>query len=268
MQLKIAALQMLSTRNVAENLDKATQMIAEAAGNGAQVIVLPEFFAKITTSDDPYRTSHAEDFGNGVIQSCLKGIAALHGIYIIAGSVLLNSSTANKFYNSCLVISPDSSILAHYDKVHLFKFDDGLQRYDESEILLAGDSVVSCDILGFKFGLAICYDLRFPELFRALGVVDVIVLPSAFTYQTGLAHWELLIRARAVENQCYFLGVNQGGMHETGRKTYGHSMLVDPWGEVVASVFEGEKIIYATIDSDKIREVRSKLPALEHRRIR
>jgi predicted amidohydrolase len=267
MQLKIAALQMISTRNVAENLDKATQMIAEAACNGAQVVVLPEFFAKITTSDDPYRTNHAEDFGNGVIQSYLKDIAVLHGVYIIAGSMLLNSSTANKFYNSCLVISPDGAIIAHYDKVHLFKFDDGLQRYDESEILLAGNKIVSCDILGFKFCLAICYDLRFPELFRALGVVDIIVLPSAFTYQTGLAHWELLIRARAVENQCYFLGVNQGGVHETGRRTYGHSMLVDPWGEMIVSALEGEKIIYATINSDKIREIRSKLPALEHRRI-
>jgi nitrilase len=166
-----------------------------------------------------------------------------------------------------LLISPDGATLAHYNKVHLFKFDDGLQRYDESEILLAGDKIVSCDILGFKFGLAICYDLRFPELFRAMDVVDIIVLPSAFTYQTGLAHWELLIRARAVENQCYFLGVNQGGVHETGRRTYGHSMLVDPWGEVLVSALEGEKIIYATINSDKISKVRSKLPALEHRRI-
>ncbi len=267
MQLKIAALQMISTRNVVENLSKVTQMVAEAVENGAQVIVLPEFFAKITTGDDPHRTNHAEDFGDGVIQSYLKNIAVLHGIYIIAGSILLNSATANKFYNSCLVISSDGAIIANYDKVHLFKFDDGFQHYDESEILLAGDKIVSCDILGFKFGLAICYDLRFPELFRALGVVDIIVLPSAFTYQTGLAHWELLIRARAVENQCYFLGVNQGGVHETGRRTYGHSMLVDSWGEVVISAAEGEKIIYATIDSGRIKNIRTKLPALEHRRI-
>jgi len=267
MELKIAALQMVSTRDVAENLDKATQMIAEAASNGTQVVVLPEFFAKITTSEDPYRTSHSEMLNNGSIQAHLKAMAMLYSVYIIAGSILLDSQIQNKFYNSCLLISPDGATLAHYDKVHLFKFDDGLQRYDESEILLAGDKIVSCDILGFKFGLAICYDLRFPELFRALGVVDIIVLPSAFTYQTGLAHWELLIRARAVENQCYFLGVNQGGVHETGRRTYGHSMLVDPWGEVLVSALEGEKIIYATINSDKISKVRSKLPALEHRRI-
>ena len=243
------------------------EMIAEAASNGTQVVVLPEFFAKITTSEDPYRTSHSEMLNNGSIQAHLKAIAMLYSVYIIAGSILLDSQIQNKFYNSCLLISPDGATLAHYNKVHLFKFDDGLQRYDESEILLAGDKIVSCDILGFKFGLAICYDLRFPELFRALGVVDIIVLPSAFTYQTGLAHWELLIRARAVENQCYFLGVNQGGVHETGRRTYGHSMLVDPWGEVLVSALEGEKIIYATINSDKISEVRSKLPALEHRRI-
>lgn len=267
MKLRIAALQMISTRNVAENLGKATQMIAEAANNGAQVVVLPEFFAKISSSDDLSRTDHAEIFGDGAIQSCLKNLAVSHKVYIIAGSILLNSLISNRFYNSCLVISPHGEILAHYDKVHLFKFNDGFQYYDESEILIAGDKVVSCDILGFKFGLAICYDLRFPELFRALGVVDIIVLPSAFTYQTGLAHWELLIRARAVENQCYFLGVNQGGEHETGRKTYGHSMLVDPWGEVVISAAEGEKIIYATIDSDRIKDIRTKLPALEHRRI-
>jgi nitrilase len=204
---------------------------------------------------------------NGSIQAHLKAMAMLYSVYIIAGSILLDSHIQNKFYNSCLLISPDGATLAHYNKVHLFKFDDGLQRYDESEILLAGDKIVSCDILGFKFGLAICYDLRFPELFRAMDVVDIIVLPSAFTYQTGLAHWELLIRARAVENQCYFLGVNQGGVHETGRRTYGHSMLVDPWGEVLVSALEGEKIIYATINSDKISKVRSKLPALEHRRI-
>jgi predicted amidohydrolase len=267
MELKIAALQMVSTRDVAENLDKATQMIAEAASNGTQVVVLPEFFAKITTSEDPYRTSHSEMLNNGSIQAHLKAMAMLYSVYIIAGSILLDSHIQNKFYNSCLLISPDGATLAHYNKVHLFKFDDGLQRYDESEILLAGDKIVSCDILGFKFGLAICYDLRFPELFRAMDVVDIIVLPSAFTYQTGLAHWELLIRARAVENQCYFLGVNQGGVHETGRRTYGHSMLVDPWGEVLVSALEGEKIIYATINSDKISKVRSKLPALEHRRI-
>lgn len=267
MQLKIAALQMISTCSVTENLNKASQMIAEAASNGAQVIVLPEFFSKITTSEDLHRTDHAEILENGTIQSSLKDLAVLHGIYIIAGSILLSSSITNKFYNSCLVISPEGLTLAHYDKIHLFKFNDGSQDYDESEILLAGDQVVSCDILGFKFGLAICYDLRFPELFRALGTVDVIVLPSAFTYQTGVAHWELLIRARAVENQCYFLGVNQGGMHETGRRTFGHSMLADPWGEVLVSALEGEKIIYAIINSDKIREVRSKLPALEHRRI-
>lgn len=267
MQLKIAALQMISTRDVAKNLDKATQMIAEAAKNGAQVVVLPEFFTKITTSDDPHRTSHSETLNNGSIQAHLKEAAILHGVYIIAGSILLGSHIQNKFYNSCLVISPDGVILAHYNKIHLFKFDDGVQRYDESEILLAGDKIVSCDILGFKVGLAICYDLRFPELFRAFGIVDLIVLPSAFTYPTGLAHWELLIRARAVENQCYFLGVNQGGAHDTGRRTYGHSMLVDPWGEVIVSVLEGEKIIYATIDSDKIRDIRTKLPAFEHRRI-
>jgi nitrilase len=242
-------------------------MIAEAASNGTQVVVLPEFFAKITTSEDPYRTSHSEMLNNGSIQAHLKAMAMLYSVYIIAGSILLDSHIQNKFYNSCLLISPDGATLAHYNKVHLFKFDDGLQRYDESEILLAGDKIVSCDILGFKFGLAICYDLRFPELFRAMDVVDIIVLPSAFTYQTGLAHWELLIRARAVENQCYFLGVNQGGVHETGRRTYGHSMLVDPWGEVLVSALEGEKIIYATINSDKISKVRSKLPALEHRRI-
>jgi|LauGreDrversion4_2_1035121.scaffolds.fasta_scaffold512593_2 nitrilase len=267
MELKIAALQMVSTRDVAENLDKATQMIAEAASNGTQVVVLPEFFAKIATSEDPYRTSHSEMLNNGSIQAHLKAMAMLYSVYIIAGSILLDSHIQNKFYNSCLLISPDGATLAHYNKVHLFKFDDGLQRYDESEILLAGDKIVSCDILGFKFGLAICYDLRFPELFRAMDVVDIIVLPSAFTYQTGLAHWELLIRARAVENQCYFLGVNQGGVHETGRRTYGHSMLVDPWGKVLVSALEGEKIIYATINSDKISKVRSKLPALEHRRI-
>ena len=171
--------------------------------------------------------------------------------------------------NSCLVWSPTGQRVARYDKIHLFAFDNGQERYDEGRVLQAGAEPVAVDVEGWRVGLSICYDLRFPELYRALmqPPCDLIVVPSAFTHTTGAAHWELLLRARAVENQCYVLAPAQGGRHENGRRTWGHSLLADPWGEVLACQPEGEAVVAGTLDRDRLAAVRLQLPALAHRRL-
>jgi predicted amidohydrolase len=265
--LKVAAIQMLSVPNCQVNLQTAARLVKEAALNSARMVVLPEFFIQICTPEAQDRFAIAEELGNGVIQTELARLALENNVYLLAGSIPLKSAIIDKYYNAALMYAPDGQLFCAYNKIHLFKFNDGSVAYDEGVDFVAGDKVICCDIDGFKIGLSICYDLRFPELFRAMGVVDVILLPSAFTYQTGLAHWELLARARAVENQCYFVAVNQGGEHESGRKTYGHSLICDPWGELIASCAEGEHIIYAELSSLRLQEVRSKLPALEHRKL-
>ena len=265
--LKVAALQMLSVPDWQMNLSTAARLIKEAASNSARLVVLPEFFIQICAPELKDRFAIAEELGNGVIQTELARLAVEHQVYLLAGSIPLKSAIMDKYYNAALMYAPDGNLLCAYNKIHLFKFNDGAVAYDEDVNFVAGEQIICCEIDGFKVGLSICYDLRFPELFRAMGVVDVILLPSAFTYQTGLAHWELLARARAVENQCYFVAVNQGGEHESGRKTYGHSLICDPWGELLASCAEGEQIIYAELSSLRLQEVRSKLPALEHRKL-
>jgi nitrilase len=171
--------------------------------------------------------------------------------------------------NRCCVFGPDGTLAAHYDKVHLFAFDNGRESYDEGRTLLAGSGPVAVQAGSLRVGLSICYDLRFPELYRALmqPPCDVLCVPAAFTYTTGQAHWQLLLRARAVENQCYVLASAQGGTHENGRRTWGHSMVVDPWGEVLAVCEEGEGMALAQIDTERIAQVRMQLPALAHRRL-
>jgi nitrilase len=158
---------------------------------------------------------------------------------------------------------------ARYDKVHLFRYDNGRESYDEGRVLQAGQAPQACEVGGLRLGLSVCYDLRFPELYRALMTppCDLIAVPSAFTHTTGRAHWEVLLRARAIENQCYVIAAAQGGLHENGRRTWGHSLIVDPWGEVVAMVEEGEGVAMAQLDPQRIAEVRGQLPALTHRRL-
>lgn len=264
-QLRVAALQMIATPRVDDNLDVVARLVRNAALAGAQLIILPEFFIQITTADDTKRFMCAEYLGDGKIQAFLSDLSREFSIYLLAGSILTKDNASSKYHNTALLYAPTGNLVSYYHKIHLFRFDDGIIHYDESESFSAGSEICCCDVLGFRIGIAICYDLRFPELFRKMGVVDAIILPAAFTYTTGEAHWELLCRARAIENQCYFLGVNQGGEHESGRKTYGHSMVVDPWGNLVASSGLGEQIVMATLDKDVIVSVRNKLPALEHR---
>jgi nitrilase len=271
MSLRIAAIQMISVPEVAPNLDAAARLIAEAADRGAQLVALPEYFP-IIGSSDATRLAAREPAGNGPLQDFLASAAARHGLWLVGGSIPLVAHAPDKLLNSCLVYDPAGRLAARYDKIHLFGFTQGEERYDEAETIEAGPPVpVVFDArIGdrtLRIGLGICYDLRFPELFRAMGAVDLIVLPAAFTDTTGRAHWELLLRARAVENQCYLLAAAQGGRHPTGRVTHGHSMIVDPWGEVLARMEYGAGTVVAELDPERIAAVQTSLPALRHRRL-
>lgn len=262
--MKLAAIQMVSGPEVAANLETAARLIEQAANAGARIIALPEYFPLIGASDAE-RLAAREIDGAGPIQDFLAGLAARHGLWLIGGSLPLVAHEANKLRNSCLVFDPQGRRIARYDKIHLFAFDNGSEHYAEGETIEAGEDIVTVSIAGLRVGLAICYDLRFPELFRGMGTLDLIVLPAAFTATTGRAHWELLLRARAIENQCYVLAAAQGGLHPGGRRTYGHSMIVDPWGEILASHVTGEAVVLAEFSAARLTELRQRLPALQHR---
>jgi deaminated glutathione amidase len=264
--MKIAAIQMISGPELATNLAKAAQLIAEAASTGARLVALPEFFPLIGAADE-VRLSMREQPGNGPLQDFLADAARRHGIWLVGGSIPLAASDPRKLLNSCLVFDDQGRQVARYDKIHLFGFTKGAEHYDEAATIAPGQKVVTFDSPVGRIGLAICYDLRFPELFRAMGPVDLIVLPAAFTETTGRAHWETLLRARAIENQCYLLASAQGGQHPTGRQTHGNSMIIDPWGDIVARMDKGEGVVAAELDPARIAEVRTSLPALQHRKL-
>lgn len=274
MKVSIAAVQMISAPEVAPNLATAARLIAEAADRGAQLVALPEYFPIIGPSDAT-RLLAREAPGAGPLQDFLAAAAARHGIWLVGGSIPLMPLTESdpaKLLNSCLVFDPQGRQAARYDKIHLFGFRKGAESYDEAETIEAGapapvvfDARIGGQVL--RVGLGICYDLRFPELFRAMGAVDLLVLPAAFTETTGRAHWEILLRARAIENQCALLASAQGGLHPTGRMTHGNSMIVDPWGEVLARIDKGEGVVAAELDPSRLAEVRASLPALRHRRL-
>jgi nitrilase len=266
--MKIAALQMVSTPEVARNLDAAARLIAQAAGAGAQLVALPEYFCLMGRRDDD-KLGIAEAPGEGPIQRFLADQARQHGLWIVGGTLPLRTGSAARVTNSNLVFAPDGSLAARYDKMHLFAFDNGREQYDEGRVLQAGGEPVALQAGPLRVGLSVCYDLRFPELYRALmqPPCDLLCVPSAFTYTTGQAHWELLLRARAVENQCFVIAPAQGGTHENGRRTWGHSMIVDPWGEVLALQAEGDAVVLAEVDAQRLAAVRTQLPALRHRRL-
>ena len=269
MSLSVAALQMVSTPDVDRNLDIAARLIAEAAAAGARLVALPEYFCLLGRSDRD-KLAVAEPEGDGPIQAALSAAARRHGVWLIGGTLPLTTEDPERVRNSCLVWGPDGHQRARYDKLHLFAFDNGRERYDEGRVLQAGTQPVVVEVDGWRVGLSVCYDLRFPELYRALmqpAPCDLIVVPSAFTFTTGQAHWELLLRARAVENQCYVLAPAQGGLHENGRRTFGHSLLADPWGEVLAIRREGEAVVAGVLQRARLAEVREQLPALAHRRV-
>ncbi len=264
--MKIAAVQMISGPDVTPNLATAGRLIGEAAAAGAGLVVLPEYFPLIGVSDAD-RLAARESEGEGPIQCFLSVTARAHGIWLVGGSLPLTADDPAKLRNTTLVYDGQGSCVARYDKIHLFGFRKGNEFYDERATIEAGDQPVVLDMPFGRMGLSICYDLRFPELFRAFGTVDLIVLPAAFTETTGRAHWEMLLRARAVENQCYVLAAAQGGRHPNGRMTHGNSMIIDPWGEIVARMDKGEGVVVAELDPQRIVEVRTSLPALQHKRL-
>lgn len=261
---RIAALQMVSGPRVADNLATAGRLVDEAVAQGAQLVALPEYFPIIGAADAD-RVKAREDFGHGPVQDWLAETSVRHGIWIIAGSLPLTASVPDKMRNACLVYNPAGQCVARYDKIHLFGFRKGLEAYDEAAFIEPGSQPVAVDTPFGRIALSICYDLRFPELYRALGTVDLIMMPAAFTDTTGRAHWEILLRARAIENQCYVLAVGQGGRHENGRLTHGNSMIVDPWGEILDRKMKGPGVVIADLDHARIAEIRESLPALAHR---
>jgi predicted amidohydrolase len=275
--MKIAAIQMVSTPDVGRNLEAARRLLAQAAAAGARLAALPEYFCLMGLRDRD-KLGVAEDAGSGPVQQALAQAARELRLWIVGGTLPLRvPGVEGRVTNSCLVFHPDGAMVARYDKMHLFAFDDGRERYDEAAVLAAGSApagfVAPVDGRDWRVGLSVCYDLRFPELYRALSRLDpaapcdLMCVPSAFTHTTGQAHWELLLRARAVENQCYVLAPAQGGRHENGRRTWGHSLVVDPWGEVVACHDEGEAVVLADLDPQRLTQVRRQLPALAHRRL-
>ena len=270
--MKIAAVQMVSTPDWPANRDAAARLVRQAAASGACLVALPEYFCVMGRRDSD-KLELAEATGDGPIQHFLAGIARECGIWLVGGTLPLRTATPGQALNRCCVFAPDGSEAAHYDKIHLFAFDNGRESYDEGRTLQAGRTPVALDVSAgaatLRVGLSICYDLRFPELYRALmrPPCDLVCVPAAFTYTTGRAHWELLLRARAVENQCYVIAPAQGGTHENGRRTWGHSMVVDPWGEVIAVQAEGEGVVLAEVDTERLAQVRAQLPALQHRRL-
>ncbi|MBR8057303.1 carbon-nitrogen hydrolase family protein [Burkholderia dolosa] len=261
---RVAALQMVSTPDVARNLADARRLIAEAAGEGAQLVLLPEYFCFMGHRDTD-KLALAEPYQDGPIQRFLADAARRHGVWVIGGTLPLKAPEPDRVLNTTLVFDPSGNEAARYDKIHLFNFEKGDESFDEARTIRAGDTVVALDAPFGRVGLSVCYDLRFPELYRRMGDCALIVVPSAFTYTTGRAHWETLLRARAVENQCYVLAAAQGGKHENGRRTWGHSMLIDPWGEIVAVRDVGASVVLGAIDSQRIADVRQSLPAWRHR---
>ncbi len=263
---RMAAIQMVSGPRVADNLQVAGRLIEDAVVQGAELLALPEYFPVIGATDAD-RVRAREDFGHGPIQDWLAATAQRHGIWLFAGSIPLTATSSDKMRNSTLVFNPAGVCVERYDKVHLFGFNKGEESYDEAAFIEAGNQPVAVDTPFGRIALSICYDLRFPELYRALAPVDLILVPAAFTDTTGRAHWEILLRARAVENQCYLLAVGQGGRHESGRMTHGNSMIVDPWGEILDRKMKGPGVVIADLDHARIAEIRESLPALAHRKL-
>lgn len=263
--MKVAAIQMVSVSNPDANLQTAKRLLQQAKAAGAELAVLPEYWS-IMGLRDTDKVAFAEQPGQGVLQGFLAQMARELQMTIIGGTIPLKAGDSHKIYNACLVFDPRGVQIARYDKVHLFGFTNGDESYQESNTIQEGNDIVSFDSRIGKIGLGVCYDLRFPELFRNMGVCSLLVLPAAFTYTTGQAHWEILLRARAIENQCYVLASAQGGTHDSGRRTWGHSMLIDPWGKVLNCQDEGEGVVVADLDMDAMQKIRSNLPALKHRR--
>lgn len=264
--VRLAAIQTVSGPDVQANLSEAGRLIAEAAAQGADFVALPEYFA-LLSPDERAKIAVREREGEGPIQEFLAAAAREHGVWIVGGTVPLEAQSSAHVRNSVLVFDDTGRRVVRYDKIHLFGFDNGRESFDESRTIEAGAEPVAFEAPFGRVGLSVCYDLRFPELYRSLGPLDLIVVPSAFTATTGRAHWETLLRARAIENQCYVMAPAQGGRHAGGRVTWGHTMIIDPWGEVLACRESGPGVLSAELEPQRIATVRQQLPALAHRRL-
>ncbi|MEY3669204.1 MAG: hypothetical protein RL258_599 [Pseudomonadota bacterium] len=269
---RIAAVQMVSGSDLQANLETAEYWVRAAHSAGARLVLLPEYFCLMGKRDtDKCAIAEAEGTGpESPIQTRMAALAGALGIWLAAGTIPLQSSTPPRIRNSLLVFNPQGESVACYDKLHLFSFQNGKEQYDESRTIAAGNRPVSCMTVAGHTGLSVCYDIRFPELYRSMASrqpLDLILVPAAFTATTGQAHWEVLLRTRAIENQCWLLASAQGGLHDNGRRTWGQSMVIDPWGRVVSQVTEGEGLAIADLDPAQTAEVRLNLPALAHRRL-
>jgi len=261
---KVAAVQMASGPNVAGNLSEARRLIEKAAEQGARLVVLPEYFPIMGLTETD-KVAVRELPGIGVIQTFLSETARKNKVWLVGGSIPLVANSPNKVLNTCLLFNDRGEQVARYDKIHLFNLVLGNEQYNEARTIESGNQVIVVDSPFGRIGLAICYDLRFPELFRAMKDVDIIVLPAAFTETTGKMHWEVLVRARAIENLAYVVAAAQGGYHVSGRETHGHSMIVDPWGRVLDQLARGSGVVVAEVNPSYQASLRSSLPALSHR---
>lgn len=270
MQDRVAGIQMTSGFDVKENLLSAKKLIQQAVSEGAGLVVLPEMFAMMGV-DQMDKVKHREVLGRGPVQDFLQEQAAKFKIWLVGGTLPLATEQENKVNAACLVFNSDGLRVARYDKIHLFDvtLNGKTESYSESQTTEPGDQVTVIQTPYGKLGIAVCYDLRFPEMFRLMHEkeVEIIALPAAFTYITGAAHWETLVRARAIENLVYVIAAGQAGVHPNGRKTFGHSMIVNPWGEVKASLAQGTGVVVADVHLDYLHQLRDEFPALTHRRV-
>lgn len=276
-RFKVAAIQMVSTPVVAENLAMAGELIARAAADGARLVALPEYFCILGNRDTDKveaREPVVPGQNAGPLQAWLSATAARFGIWLVGGTIPVDCGSTQKILNTCLVYDDAGRLAARYDKIHLFGFrrehEDGrVEQFDEARTIVhGGNAPVAVDSPFGRLGLSVCYDLRFPELYRAFGNCDLLLVPSAFTATTGQAHWEPLLRARAIENLAYVLAPAQGGTHVNGRSTHGHTMLIDPWGTIQAELPAGAGVVTGEIDLDRVAACRASLPALAHRTLR
>lgn len=266
---KLVALQMVSGPNVSANLDEVEKCLKDLNPDEHTLVVLPECFACFGAGDKRL-LEIAESKGQGEIQNRLCQLASRYRLWLVAGTVPLKTTDPQKYSASCLVINDSGNIVEEYQKIHLFdvQVQDNTGQYLESKYTQAGERLVVVETPFGRLGIAVCYDLRFAAMFCAMGLIDVLALPSAFTQKTGEAHWHSLLSARAIEKQCYLIAANQGGIHENGRQTYGHSCIISPWGENLAEIAEGVGPVSASLDQDLIKKIRHAMPVEQHNKFR
>jgi len=264
--MRLAAIQMVSAPELQPNLDAAARLVAQAAAQGAKLAALPENFYLIGRHEGD-KVKLAERDGKGPVQDFLSSLSKQHRIWVMGGTVPIEAKDKNRIRGACLLYDDAGARVARYDKIHLFRFTGDAEKYDETRTIEPGDTPLAIESPFGRLALSVCYDVRFPELYSGLGRFEVLFVPSAFTATTGAAHWETLLRARAIENQAYVVAPAQGGVHASGRRTHGHTMIVDPWGDVLGVKPEGEGLVIADIDPQRIKDVRQSLPALDNRKL-